>query len=147
LSNVLRTHVPELSYVLAGFVLLWTLIQPAWLKSVYQSSRAVYWYLSAFGLFASLEMLEHFEGPDAYLSRGWTGSLLVLAAGCCYVAATCYFAGEWRELMQYSERDDPGVNYAWAILLGAYYFQHKLHDLYEDQLRRSAKLTGSPRAS
>ncbi|HXS13616.1 MAG TPA: hypothetical protein VN734_12990 [Acidobacteriaceae bacterium] len=36
----------------------------------------------------------------------------------------------------------PSVNYVWAIFFGAYYFQYKLHELYEEQRMSAERITG-----
>ena len=150
LFNVARTHLPLLSYVLVGLVWIWALVQATWLKFAYAASRAANWYVGAFLLFALLKVLEYFQGPAVFLGDSWIETVLVLGASCCYIAGTCYFAGEWREFVQHSQGYEPPINYAWAILLGVYYFQYKLHEVYELQRVRLTELPHDeqkPRAS
>jgi hypothetical protein len=144
LADLLRPHLAPLSYLLGLLILVWCLVQPAWLKFAYPTSRAVYWYASAFLVFAVLKTLELFQGPAAFLRDGWMGTMLVLAGACCYIAGACYFTGEWREFVQYSQGYELPMSYPWAILFGMYYFQYKLHDLYEDQRIWAERITLGP---
>ncbi|HEY4009103.1 MAG TPA: hypothetical protein VGM11_03050 [Acidobacteriaceae bacterium] len=141
LSSLFRPHLAPLSYLLSGSLFLWSLVQPAWLRSVYPVSRAVYWYLAAYSVIALLNIFDFFHGPAVLLADSWIGTTLMLAGASCYIAGTCYFAGEWRQFVHDSQGYELPMSYLWAMFFSVYYFQYKLHDLREDQRIRAERMS------
>ncbi len=56
-------------------------------------------------------------------------------------AGVLLLAYELKRYLRRTEGYEPTVSYVWAFLLSVFYFQYKLHELFEDQLNAGSRLT------
>jgi hypothetical protein len=136
LANLCSGHLAPISLVLNIGLALWPVVQAGWLRKAFATSRAVYWIVAS----VVLALFIDFWVPGDLLGGSWWETTITLLVVCCYIAGVCFFVGDLKEYIEELETYHPQLSYVWAILFSTFYFQYKLHEIYEDQLLVSSRL-------